>query len=655
MAYNAATNTIDTGTQSGGVNIGSTPFVAAQAQTAANQGKPGFDTFGNSLSGNAQITANQNAAAKLGVSIPGVNGALNQSTTTLSSDKSKDIANIQGKTDKLSQTGVTTDPTTGVATHADGSIYNPGDTNDPIEAPANGISNGGYVGETYYPAGAKLPVDSTGNFSPTTASSPTDVKILNSLNDQKAQNDALTASIISSIQNQYSQLISKQQEANNAQQGGETQLLLRNGGLQHTGSGQNVLSSVVSYGISQLADLNNKEQMAVLSAQQAGQQQDFQLQDKMNQQASDIRDKKIAAAQKINDDIATENNKLADRAYQESQDKIKAIQGIATDAAKNGASPDTIKAITSSQDVESAISAAGDSLQTASGTLGDYLQYKRDAVANGLTPKDYQTYKDDQDAKQLRDDVSKASQIAYATENAKNQSDANSTESDKVQQKLEQQYRGVLSKEFSSRTGALGIENAKVNQANHLDSLLTQYYDPKTGNYNVPKSQYAELVTGLANLISPTGAANESTIKDLNSYTSKSDLNGALQYLTNSPQNGNTQAMIKNIVDSVDRQAQTATSNREAALQNLRDQAPTDLDPARVDALNKSTQMVEYTGQDRISKKNVDDFLNTGGSQTVQMPDGPHSMYYAVSELYKIPGATNKDVEDYLKANGYIQ
>lgn len=93
--------------------------------------------------------------------------------------------------------------------------------------------------------------------------------------------------------------------------------------------------------------------------------------------------------------------------------KTKPIQDIATEAAKNGASKATIAAINASQDVAGAISAAGGALQTATGVLGDYLQYKRDTEAKGLVPVDYGTYKDQQDAKQAKLEASKAYSNAY--------------------------------------------------------------------------------------------------------------------------------------------------------------------------------------------------------------------------------------------------
>lgn len=158
----------------------------------------------------------------------------------------------------------------------------------------------------------------------------------------------------------------------------------------------------------------------------------------------------------------------------------------------------------------------------------------------------------------------------------------------KNQDKLEQQYRSILTKELSNRSGGLGLQDAKVNQAIHLKALANQYKDAN-GNYNVPKAQYAELVMGLANLLSPTGATSEGDRARLMSDTAKGDIKGALQYITGTPQTGNTQAIIKNLVDSIDRQGSTAEDLRNQAVGFLQGLAPTGLDQNRKDALEKNT------------------------------------------------------------------
>ncbi len=637
---------------------GSTTLAQDQSK-AANQGKAGYDVLGNPISSPATTVQ----------------------PTTLSGDKSQQNAtNVQN----LNQ-ATQNNPSTNLGKNGDGS---PATVQDLREA---GGTFQGENGLTYYNYDS-TPTTGQGSMIPgTTIPSTGDTGVdstLKQMNDLKTSMDSTSAALIQNIQTQYQNLIAKQQDTNTRGEASLNQTLLMGGSsryaqLSATGAG----TSMVSAGLDKISTLQSQETDAVLKAQQAQQSGDMDVLNKQMAIYDEIRQQKQAEATKLNEALVAQNqqatkdkaiasvlssgitsptdivNKLSDLGYTNISAKdvadtvanltpdAKAVTDIMTSAAKNGASQDILTAIGKATTVAQAINAAGDSLQTATGTLGDYLQYKKDTEAQGLVPKDYQTYVDEQNKKASQAKINEA----YAVKAAQNQADANFTESDKNQQKLEQQYRQVLQKEFSSRTGALGVENTKVNQANHLNSLITQYIDPKTGKYDIPKTQYTELVMGLANMISPTGTADVATRKDLNAFTAKSDLNGALQYLTGSPQNGNTQDMIQNLVDSVDRQAQTATQNREAALQNLRDQAPTDLDQSRIDALNKSTQMVPYAGENRIAKSNVDDFLKTSGSQTVQLSDGSHSMYYVVSKLYETPGATDKDVQDYLKAKGYIQ
>lgn len=184
----------------------------------------------------------------------------------------------------------------------------------------------------------------------------------------------------------------------------------------------------------------------------------------------------------------------------------------------------------------------------------------------------------------------------------------------KAQDALEQQYRQTLVKEVQSRSGTLGTEDAKVAQANHLASLMNQYYDPNTGNYNVPKAQYGELVLGLAGMLSKTGTPTDSQTANINTATAKGDLNKALTYATGSPTNGSTQAVIKNLADSITRQANTAVSNRTAAVRLLEGLAPTGLDPRRKAALEQNT-LVPYSGI-KSGIQNTSAPLKTGDSGT---------------------------------------
>lgn len=395
------------------------------------------------------------------------------------------------------------------------------------------------------------------------------------------------------------------------------------------------VANKVTAATGELTNITSAQAAAVAKLEIGFQQQDYQMVTDAYKSFQDYESQKSGVIDKLHSSIMDTYN-AAQEAAQKVSDNV---NSVALDAAKNGADANTLAAIKAAPDEGSAISAAGGYLQSATGTLGDYLQYKKDTESKGLTPLDYQSYKDNETAKSNQNDINKA----VAIQKAKNQTDEEFTESDKNQQKLEQQYRGVLSKEFSSRTGSLGIENSKVNQANHLNSLFEQYYDPKSGQYNIPKSQYGEVVLGLANLISPTGTASDSLRDEITQKTLKGDIAGAASYISGVPMTGSTQDVFKNLVDSVDRQATTAVANREAALQNLRDQAPTDLDQDRIDRLNKSTNMVSYAGQERVDKSIVNDYIKSNPAEAED-----------IAKLYEIPGATDSDIVAYLKAQGKI-
>lgn len=159
------------------------------------------------------------------------------------------------------------------------------------------------------------------------------------------------------------------------------------------------------------------------------------------------------------------------------------------------------------------------------------------------------------------------------------------------QSKYENQYRQVLQRTVSSRSGGLGLEDQKVNQALHLISIFDQNRDPKTGEYTIPKVLQMEVAMGLARLISPTGVVGEGTVNAINQRTAKGDLAGLVTYLTGTPVTGNTQDVFKMFKDSIERQGAVAESNRETYLDALRALAPTDLEEDRKTRMEQALKL----------------------------------------------------------------
>lgn len=334
------------------------------------------------------------------------------STTTISnSNKINQVPSIINKTNELSKTGINADAN-GNATYANGTLVpNETPTVPTSNLGASGISQGGYVGEVYYAPGAPLPTGVDGKPVQTTDSSPTDDRIMKSLDDQLAFSDAITADLIQGIKSQYAQLIQKQQEANKGQEAGVQNALLM-GGVTGQGSSSQyapisssgIMSAQISYGIQEIADLTAKENAAITAAKIAGQQQKFQVMDKINSQINKIRDEKVSAAVKLNDKIAEQNQKLADEKMAATKDaavadlyeqgvvdpkeilkKLNAkglvinskevvdiisninpdkgdVNKIALQAAQNGASPETVAKIQGAKTIGEALSLGTDSL-----------------------------------------------------------------------------------------------------------------------------------------------------------------------------------------------------------------------------------------------------------------------------------------------------
>lgn len=310
------------------------PATASTATTATPQALSFANGEQYSASGEGLNTQAKSALSNLGFTGNTYSNYVTPqaSTTTISNqNKINQVPGIVDTTNTLAKTGVTTDAQ-GNATYANGTLVPQTDTTTASSAAPNltnktGLSTGGYVGDVYYAPGSQLPVGPDGKAMQTTETSPTDDQILSNLNQLKSTNDSITASIIDSIHAQYNQLRQAQETTNTGTQATTNNALLM-GGVTGKGSSAQyapissvgIMQSEMSYGLSKLSDLTNQENMAVIQAQQAGQQNDFQLMDKLNNQIASIRDEKVAAATKLNDQIAAQNQKIADEQQQATKD-----------------------------------------------------------------------------------------------------------------------------------------------------------------------------------------------------------------------------------------------------------------------------------------------------------------------------------------------
>lgn len=277
----------------------------------------------------------------------------------------------------------------------------------------------------------------------TNAPDPQTIAINANIAGLKSSLDATTKASIDAIEQQYSQLIS-QQTSINAQAAGARQAALLTGGTSRyspdTATG--IMQTQLSFGLQQISKLDSDENNAIAQANAANQQGDSALADKLISDAQDLRTQKQTIANQINQALSAANAAKLAATQQSNMDSAiaaqlsqgvtdpaaiiqalgaagmtvtakdiadtinnlnpnaAAVNSIMSDAAKNGASPDVLKAIGASTTVAGAIAAAGDAMIDPTSSAGQYAAYVKQAQAAGQTPVSYQTWNDKETASQ---------------------------------------------------------------------------------------------------------------------------------------------------------------------------------------------------------------------------------------------------------------
>lgn len=142
---------------------------------------------------------------------------------------------------------------------------------------------------------------------------PETAKINSQIGTLQDNLDASTKQSIDTIEQQYSQLISQQQQINTQAAGARTAALLTGGTSRYspdTASG--IMKTQLSYGLQQIAKLDADENNAIAQAKQAQQTGDAQLADKLITDAQDIRSQKATIANQLNDALSKANQASLD-------------------------------------------------------------------------------------------------------------------------------------------------------------------------------------------------------------------------------------------------------------------------------------------------------------------------------------------------------
>lgn len=209
------------------------------------------------------------------------------------------------------------------------------------------------------------------------------------IDKMSANSDATTRAYLEGIKGQYATQQRQLTRSNANTEAGLGTALLRSGTARYApGSAAGLVSAQHATGIQKMADLTTQENAAIAEANQAKLNSDYKLLDSRLSILGDIRKEKMSIAKDIFEQKAAE-----EKANRDAEIKVKeSVSKIAQDAAENGATPEQIDAITNSESVGDAIANAGDSLQKGTGTVGEWLQHKKDMVSRGLIPLSFDEY-----------------------------------------------------------------------------------------------------------------------------------------------------------------------------------------------------------------------------------------------------------------------
>jgi len=219
---------------------------------------------------------------------------------------------------------------------------------------------------------------------------------MNKLKNLDVSNDPTLQGILSGIQSQWNQRITDMQKANVSRGAALTTTGIRIGS-RYTGGMGGAFGGIISQeekdGVERIASLEAQKQEAIANATAAYRNNKFSEYAKFVDFADKKYQEQVAKLGELNKIQAETNKMISERMAKEQQEFTKSISDIVLSAAKSGLTdPATLENIQNSKSLSEAVGYAGDYLQSGTGIIGEYLFYKRDAIARGINPISFGAY-----------------------------------------------------------------------------------------------------------------------------------------------------------------------------------------------------------------------------------------------------------------------
>ena len=580
------------------------------------------------------------------------------------------IINKQGTYQSGPTTSVDANGNT-TTTHADGSAYTPTTPPQPVVQ-----GQGGYYNNVYYAPGSPMPTDANGNVV-TLNDKPANYIDWNAM---KAQFDATGVQQLANIEATYNNLIQQQQQANAGAEANVKNALFQ-GGITGQGSSsqyapissQGIVTSQVNYGLQQIADLNTKKQAAILAAQNAIQQGDFQYAQQAQAQADKIAAQQQAAMDKINNDLLDAKKQQAEQTKQiEKENTIadlynKGFVDTSTIIAKLKAQGNNTITAKEVSDTLALISGIG-----GSGTIGEYNIYRAQTIQKGLVPMSYIDFKDQQESKQAKAKANQAYSTAYASAAGR---------------------AAALGVPLGTSGGTISNDNfaATIDLVANMEPTVAGKKAVKAQLQNlIANGDYATAYSQITNSVenSLTGESKKKFADARTDYQVMGGLRDAVQAYADA---GGNMGLLKGSAEEISRKLGQVTDPKltkiavelQREFQTYRNQMtgaafgvneskdyasvnPTasknlNLNLAIIDgARNQLKNRIETTINSRVpSAKYILDYSNMSEINPKNLinnfiKNNPQQANI-IAKMYEIPGATDQDIYDYLKANNLIK
>ncbi len=399
------------------------------------------------------------------------------------------------------------------------------------------------------------------------------------------------------------------------------------------------ISAIVDSGKNKILDLQTKEAGAVATLTQALKDGDM----KAIKDAYDIADTARKNSQTALADTVTKAQAAIKEAKDAQQKITDNVNTLGEDLKKAGAPDSVVNSVLGSKTVAEALQNSGDYLQTSSNPdIAKYLQYKKDTESKGLVPKDYATFQSEADATARKNKSAEAYDTAYNTAKGKAAGTVPGTTIDENGNVIVTGNMNALDigrYNLAATRATKTFRDTQVFKAASNAGFYVSKIDAAVNNTGSIGDQ--EILDAISQFNTGGGRVTEAQVNLILSGKSLSD---SVNAWTNKVKNGGV------LSDNQREQAlKLATATKDSFLKNYEEKYTPLAENLQKQGIPKEFWGIPSPEQLKNEnapdpKSQVDDYIKSNPTEAE-----------TIAKLYEVPGATDADIQNYLKAQGKLK